>query len=70
MQTSTNLIIFLGKGNPGETILDSEKTTEVCAPCMDSFFSLKEQIMNLDNTVLVEGNKSDAPPTNDQELLD
>jgi hypothetical protein len=36
----------------------------------DSVFLVKEQIMNLKYMVLAEGNESDTPPTNNEELLD
>jgi hypothetical protein len=61
--------VVLPAGNPVPVdINDSEKTQE-CAPCADSFFSLKEQIMNLDDMPLADVDGDDLAPTDDEESI-
>ena len=50
-------------------VLDSKKTITECAPCADSFFSLKEQIMNLDEMGLELDEEEDIAATDDEESL-
>jgi hypothetical protein len=47
----------------------SENSAADCAPCADSDFTLKEQILMPDNMELAEGNNSETTPTNKKELL-
>ena len=49
--------------------LMARKIITECAPCADSFFSLKEQIMNLDEMGLALDEEEDIPPTDDEESL-
>ena len=51
--------------------LDGEKIITECAPpYADSFFSLKEQIMNLDKMDLAINDEDEIPPMDDKESLD
>ena len=50
-------------------VLDSKKIITECAPCADSFFLLKEQIMNLDEMGLELDEEEDITPTDDEESL-
>jgi hypothetical protein len=47
-----------------------KKIITECAPCADSFFSLKEQIMNLDKMGLAIDDKDEIPPMDNKESLD
>jgi hypothetical protein len=60
---------FLHKGNPVEINQNSDTGGAACAPCADSFFTLKEKIMSLDDMVFVEENKDDTPSTGDEESV-
>jgi hypothetical protein len=40
-----------------------------CAPSADSFSTLKEKIMSLDDMVLVEENEDNSPSTDDEESV-
>ena len=51
------------------TNLDTEKIITECAPCTDSFFSLKEQIMNLDEMGLELDEDDEIAATDDEESL-
>ena len=48
---------------------NTETSAMECAPCADSFLTLKEKIMNIDDMVLVEENKDDSPSTDDEESV-
>ena len=50
--------------------VEEEKIITECAPRADSFFSLKEQIMNLDEMDLAIGDEDEFPVTDDEESLD
>ena len=62
-------VIVLLTGNPVVPVLDSKKTITECAPCADSFFSLKEQIMNLDEMGLELHEDDEIAATDDEESL-
>jgi hypothetical protein len=60
---------FLHKGNPVEINQNSDTCGAACAPYADSFLTLKEKIMSLDDMVFVEENKDDTPPRGDEESI-
>jgi hypothetical protein len=61
---------FLHKGNPVlEINQNSDTDGAACPPCTDSFLTLKEKIMSLDNMVFVEENKYDTPSRADEESV-
>jgi hypothetical protein len=48
----------------------SEDLLTECAPCADSEFSLKDKKFALDDMALVESNKCETYPTDDEESLE
>ena len=50
--------------------VEEENIITECAPRADSFFSLKEQIMNLDEMGLDVEDEDEFPPTDDEQSLD
>jgi hypothetical protein len=64
-----HIVQYPRTGNPAEPNPNYETSAAGCAPCADSVLTLKEKIKSLDDMVLVEENKEDAPPTDDEESV-
>jgi hypothetical protein len=63
------VIHILHIGNPVGLDPNSENREDQCAPCASANLRLKEKIMSLDDTVLMEQNEDNGPLTNDEESV-
>jgi hypothetical protein len=56
-------------GNFDENNEEAPVSSEPRAASANSILTLKDKIMRLDDMVLVEGDESESPPTDDEESL-